>query len=245
MIINPYAFGSGLVSDPYNTVVGTAAPLMWWRLNETSGTSAADSSGNGYTGTLQGGATFAGSGVSVTGGSGYAGLGNGVDFSAASVDRVQSANNAALTVGTSTSSAWTMVIWMAGGGGGSQYVFNRQNDAALVYGFVSDKVEFFCTGYTGSDPRVGSQLDLSSADTTTPRMMVYRYNNTAWASFRDGVKVLDTTRSFALASGTQHWNVGAADASNPAGCRIFDVQVYNRALSDAEISLIYAARNAV
>lgn len=242
MIINPYAFGS--TSDPYNTVVGAAAPIIWWRLDENSGTTAADSSGNGRTGTLAGGSTFATSGVSVASPSGYAGLGTGVDFSVAGVDRVQSANNAALVLGTSSSSSWTIVVWMAGGGGGNQYVANRQNDQAVVYGFVADRVEFFCTGYSGSDPRTGSQMVLSSVDSTTPHMFVYRYNNGNWAAFRNAVQILNATRSFALAGGTQHWNVGAADASNPAGCRVYDFQAYNRALTDAEIAGIYAARNA-
>lgn len=62
-LANTYAPGTDehvfKLPDPTSDATGTiwarnmlhAAPLAWWRLGETSGTTAADSSGNGYTGT--------------------------------------------------------------------------------------------------------------------------------------------------------------------------------------------------
>lgn len=44
----------GSPHDLYGQAVAAALPLGWWRLDESSGTVAADSSGNGYTGTFTG-----------------------------------------------------------------------------------------------------------------------------------------------------------------------------------------------
>lgn len=224
----------------YNSLVDAAAPLLWWKLEETSGTAAADSSGNGYGGTLSS-SNFGAADVSVIAPSGYDGIGRGVNFNILG-GRVYSANNAALALGGSSSSAWTLIVWMAGSSGGSQYIANRQNDMGLIYNYVAGTVEFNST-YTGSNPRTGSGISLPTGDTTTPHMIVYRYDNGQWAGFKDGANVFDVSRSFSLGTSVQHWNLGSADSSNQSKCRMWDFQVYGRALTDTEISDMYAARD--
>ena len=70
--------GSAVISAVYNGVTYTANVtvkkdmVLWYKLDETTGTTAKDSSGNGNDGALNGGATWsAGDGVSLDGSSGY------------------------------------------------------------------------------------------------------------------------------------------------------------------------------
>jgi hypothetical protein len=239
-IVNPFRFGTAASS--YNSLVAIAGPTLWWRLDEITGTTAADSTaGIPHAGTLRGGATFAGSGVSLAAPSGYSGLGRGLDFAAASVNDVNQAGSVAL-YGLATSS-WTVVLWITGASGSSQYVLSRVNDAAIIYGFTADTVEFFSIGYTGSDPRPGSGISLPASDTTTPHMIVYRYNNGTWSGFKDGSQVFSVTRSFELPHSVAPTYLGSDSGSNVYNGKCYDAQFYERGLSSTEIANLYAARN--
>lgn len=232
---------------PYNSLVVAAAPLLWWKLEETSGTTAADStSSTAHDGTLNGGANFGGSGVSVAAPSGYAGLGRGIDLSAASVNDVRGALSGANVLDRTgvLTGAWTVVVWVAGGSA-TGYLMCRRNDGAVIYNFVANTVEFFAQNYNGADPRPGSQISLSSADTTTPHMVVYRYNSGTWSGFKDGASVFSVSRSFNLFTGYDTLHVGSDSGPTAADSRVWDVQAYDRALSDTEIADMYAARDVV
>lgn len=228
----------------FNTLMATSSPLLWYKLDETSGTTAADSSGNGYNGALQGGGTFATAGASVAPASGYAGLDRGLDLEVATIDRVKSPTNAALAVGTSASGAWTIMLFVTGAGNAATYLFNRQNQFALVYdNTTASAVQPFSIGYTGTNPATGAAISLSTSDTTTPHQIVYRYNNGAYSGFKDGASVFSLSSSFALPGSTQYWNLGAHDSGGFAKNKVFDCAVWNRALTDTEIADLWAARN--
>lgn len=224
---------------PYASVVALAAPSIWWRLEEAAGTVSADSGSAGKPGSLIGGATFASAGVRIAAPAGYEGLGAGVNLSAASVTDIRASS---VSLGGASTLSWTIVLWVAGAAGASQYLLSRSNDMALIYGFVANTVEFFSSGYSGSNPRTGSGISLPAADTTTPTMIVYRYNNGQWAGFRNDTKVFDVARSFALPTSHSTLYLGSDSGPNPGNSRVWDLQTYARALSDAEIFAMYASR---
>lgn len=56
MLLNPYRFAAPAPPASYPDVIALDSPLAYWRFNETSGTAAADSSGNARNGTYAGGA---------------------------------------------------------------------------------------------------------------------------------------------------------------------------------------------
>lgn len=231
----------------YNTLVASYAPDDWWRLEETTGTTAAGSGSSGYNGALTGGATFADTGVSVPAPSGYAGLGRGVDFAVSGVSdiRITSASSPrpAFAQPPVSANPWTIVLTVAGSAGASQYLASRINNAAIIYQFVADTVEFFGIGYSGSDPRPGSQIPLDSSDTATPHQIVYRYDSGVWSGFKDGVQVFSVSRTF-VTVGSFDFYLGSDSGTNGSNSKVWDYQGYNRALTDTEIADMWAARDA-
>lgn len=229
-------------SASYASLVAGYGPKIWWQLEEVSGTSAANSGsdGSGSAGTMTGGASFASSGVSIAAPAGYSALGNGVDPTAAGFDEIR--NN--VTITNPFAGAFTAILWVAGSSGGSQYLLCRINDAAIIYQFVSDTVEFFSLGYSGTNPRTGSGISLPGSDTTTPHMIVYRYDGTNWAGFKDGTTVFNVARVFGIPNATGGRLYLANDSATSYGnSKTWDMQLYDFALSDAEISALWDARD--
>lgn len=232
--------GGGAPVVTYNDLIAAMTPSVWWRLDETAGTTAVDSSGNGRDGAINGGATFATATIAAP--SGCAGFGTGVDSGVASFTDVRAAiGPPGVLFGAGSASKWTVGVVCAGGAG-SGYLASRQNDAAIIHNFVSGQVEFFASGFTGSDPRPGSQIPLSTVDTTTPHLIVYRYDNGNWCGLLDGVEIFNVTRSFSCV--TSHTNTYLASDSGPSAInrRFWDFFVINDAPSTADIAAAWAAR---
>jgi hypothetical protein len=227
-------------SSSYNTLVAAAAPNLWWKLDETSGTNASDSGSANKPGTLTGGATFGGS-VSISAPTGLAGVAGGINMSEPSVTDIRG-DITGVKFGGSSTDSWTILLCLAGGSG-SCYLASRQNEAAIIHNFVAGKVEFFSLGGTGSDPRPGSQIDLSDSDTNTAHIIVYRYDNGQWAGFLDGSNVFNVARSFSLANTVTTCYLGSDSSTSVADRKFWDFQIYNRALTNTEISDFWAARN--
>lgn len=244
----------GAGAAAYNSIVAAAVPAHWWKIDEISGSVAADSVASGKLDMQRFGLswTFADAGVSESAPAGYLGLGRGINLSVTGGSGTSGGINTSpipdgLFGASSATASWTVVIWVAGSAKTSQYIAARANNgAAVIYQFVTDMVEFFAVGYTGTNPRTGSQISLPAADTTTPHMIVYRYNNGQWSGWKDGVKVFDVARSFGCVYGTSYdrFFIGNDGAGNVANTRVFDCQLYGRALTDTEITDMYAARNA-
>lgn len=81
------------------TPVSVPNPEAWWKLNEPSGTSAADSTGNGHTGTTTGAVTL---GVSAHEGTGY-------DFPGGTTARVDVPHSTGLESASFTTVAWVRI----------------------------------------------------------------------------------------------------------------------------------------
>lgn len=233
----PVAAGGGT----YNDFVAALGPLLWMRCDETTSTAANDSSGNGYHGSISNPGSWPACTIAAV--SGYGGLGTGFQADIGG-RRVDSASNAALAVGASSSGAWTLVLWCAGHATVNQYLLSRNNDAAIVYQYNTNMVEFASVGYSGSDPYPSSGISLSSADTTTPHCIVYTYDNGTYKGFKDGAQIFSHTRSFGLPTSTTAWSLGSVSAGPNNFTKNWEFQVYDRALTPAEISDMYDLRDA-
>lgn len=226
----------------YNSIITAMSPSIWWRLENTSGIAATDSSGGGRNGSLQGGATFATAGIPAP--SGGAGLGRGCDMGAASATQIVNAvaGPPGVLFGGGSTSSWTVGI-VTTGQAATGYLACRQNNAAIIHNFVAGQVEFFATGYSGSDPRTGSQIPLSNVDTTVPHLIVYRYDNGQWSGLLDGVEIFNVARSFGCLASHATIYVGNDGGTSVSNSKVYDFWVVNSAVPTATIAAAWAARN--
>lgn len=238
-IINPYRFGAGAPppASGYDALMAALAPDLWWKLEETAGTSVADSSGNGYGGTIASGNLSTGT---VAPESGHAGIGRGINMNA--IGQTLSSGSTPLVLGAAgapggSAGTWAISIWCKPlNSTADQYVFFRGNPCAVIYGYVNGAFEFFSNAPNGPDPRIGSQL---AAAAGSVHHVVYRYVAGQWSGFLNGTKVFDVARSFAPSGGTTaQWF-----ASNTFQGPMLDLALFmGHAPSDAEIAALYAAR---
>jgi hypothetical protein len=202
--------------------------VAWWKFDETSGTSASDSSGNSHTGTLQNGASFT---------SGY--IDNAVTFDGDD-DRV------ACGTWNVTGSAITICAWFKATG------WPVSSDGRIVSKATNIQAadHTWMLSTTSSSGRK-LRFRLKTGGTTTTLIATsgnlstgtwYHgaavYNGSTMKLYLDGDEVGSTsksgsitTSSWAIAIGHQPPNAG----DNPWTGPIDDVRIYDRALSESEI----------
>lgn len=222
---------AALMASP---ALATTAPVGVWKLDEGSGTRVADSSGSGNNGVMSGGASW-GSGV----------FGPGLDFDGAS-GQVKVADNLALEPkSTVTVSAW---IKHSGSPGRFRYVLAKgaYGCIAASYGLYSGPdggLEFYVSKTHGSDfarsPDAGEgvwdggwHLAVGTYDGTTIRLYVDGTqvgSGTVWGGSLE--YLLLSSNDFYIGN-----YPGCADHEFMGS--IDDVRVWNRTLSDSEISAL-------
>lgn len=106
--------------------------------------------------------------------------------------------------------------------------------AAVIFGYVSGKIEYYASNYTGTNPRTGSQITISD---TKPHTFCYSYNGSRWAGYLDGVKVFETTRTFSvniLSSNVNGYLLGSEVLADSLDGGCIQYSTFTRGLSDAE-----------
>jgi hypothetical protein len=220
----------------YASEVATDSPVLYWRLGESSGTTATDSSGNGRDGTYAGSPTLA-----------VAGLLAGDADTAVSFDRTDDYVSYASTV-LSNSSAGTYEIWFKtsiSGAGNLMYLFNASGTSNdfRVYVDPSDgqvdvivnptgtsSASFTCTGVWNDD--VKHHLVVTYDDATNAVLAYIDGNQVGSGSVSGSSKLLDHNSLF----------VGSiSGASGMFGGVLDEFAVYATALSSTRISAHYDA----
>lgn len=203
----------------------------WWKLDEPSGTTAADSSGNANNGTYQNSPALNQTGAFATS--------KAVAFTAASTHYVS-------TGGITTASTNTMTIaaWIKPNGTQSAYcgvVFSR---GATVNGLQFDKNGSRRIAYTWND--TSATYDWAGGPVLTDGAwshVVCVVNNTTGKIYVNGALAATNTTTHSAISNPFSAVEIARDSFN--GLRRFngtldDVRIYNRALTDADVSQLYA-----
>ena len=207
--------------------------MLWWKFDDGSGTGAADSTGNGWTGTLTNAPTW-GTGI------------NGGDLTFNGTSQCVGTNSASFNVPTSNSftfAAWVKpdpsstssnnaLISQPTGGAGQVWELHAGGGWADLYtgggfgGWLSGQ-----PSYTGSDALtsgVWSHVAVTGTGTTT-------------TLYINGVQVASANASaFAGIYPTNNLFVGCANGNYYKGS-IDDPRVYNRALSAADVKALYLA----
>lgn len=213
----------------YSSTVLADSPVAYWRLGEASGTTAADSSGNGRTGTY-----LPNSGGAWTGGSqGVAGpLVGDADTAVrctASSGYVSVANNAALRP-----AAFSLELWLKTTAGG--IVMNYANGPA--YAGYGVRVYLGLPGfYVGA----GAWLDGPAAVNNGQwHHVVGTYAAGTSTLYVDGAQVATGSRTASLTDAVALL-IGRDSAGNVEACSYDEVAVYGTALSAARVLAHYNA----
>lgn len=216
-----------LALPDYVDMVVADAPLFYWRLGESSGTVAADASGNGRTGTYVGSPTL--SIASLLPG---ATENTAVDFNSSS-KYVQIADAAWMDVSVVTIEAWVKTSSV----GTNQVILSRHtgsgNDAYFVRADVT-------TGYFSGGVYIGGVLKLFTSAANIcdgiTHHIVFTYDGVAAELYVDGLRVLRTAQTGNIDAVTQAIRVAvSALGLSPFTGTIDEVAVYGRALSSQEI----------
>jgi hypothetical protein len=189
----------------------------WWQFNEGSGTVAIDSSGNGNNGTIYG-ASY------VPGKYGYALSFNGLN------NYVEVPNSVSLNPSVITLTAWinwngtsSGFQWIVAKAIGPQY--GLQIDPGSVY------LRFFVNGGAGS---------VTSSVAVSPNQWVFCcgvFDGSTLTVYVNGVASGTVSYSGSISSGSGNVEIGGNTAWFNG--TIDEVQIYNRALSAAEIQALY------
>lgn len=227
----------------YPQVVANDNPILYWRLGDSGGTSAADSSGNSYTGTLNGGVTEGASGA----------------ISGNTAMTLNGANGYVVTpqiASSFTGASQSLEIWVNTTSGG--VVFDENNG-----GWHDSQVTVESNGQVRF--RVWNCSPVDSGATTINNgswhyvVLTYDRSSTTLAGYVDGVSVgssasctrqvptdghqndaRPTAQVFAIGQGDN------ANINNGTGAYfnggVDEPAIYNYALSPAQVSTHYAAR---
>ncbi len=116
-----------------------------------------------------------------------------------------------------------------GGGGGNQ--------AAVLYEFVNNTVEFFAPNFTGSDPRTGSGIVMPD---TAAHTFGYSYNGTNYSGWLDGVLVFSITRAFScnVASTGLVSSILSAGGANTASVGLLQWATFSSGKNNAEMAAL-------
>lgn len=233
-----YFFAKGAASASYSSEVLADSPVAYYRLDETSGSTAADSSGNALDGTYVNSPTLNQTGA-ITGNA-------AVLFARASSQRVNLGTPAALNITGQvtveclykpTSFPTGSVVHTLAGhgyGGNTGYVVNIYQSAGNVYlqigsfGGGSHGVSWAITGWS-----TGQWKHIAAG-----------YTGTAWKIFVDGSEVATATVGTGALTSTANSAIGATDTGSfvdHADGTIDEVAVYNTWIGSTRIAAHFAA----
>ena len=208
--------------------------IAWWKFDETSGNTAADSSSYGYHGTLTG---------NIAAGSGWTGgkVGGALQFNGSN-DYVNMPNDTNFDTSERTVCLWFNQNSLTSAGT-SQYMFSSGTGSPNRFYMKVDNDDQRCQ-VGNSGPGEVYVRDVVSAGVWYHVALTYTLDasgNTARVYFNGGSSS-NTASGFNL-SGASNVTVGSFrdGSSNWFNGKVDDVRVYNRALSADEIKAIYDA----
>ncbi len=216
---------SGTVSRTAGLTVSLlSGPIAYWKFDETSGTTASDSSGNGHAGTVSGASWVQGrvnNALSFNGTDGLVDVGD-IDVLA---DLTISAwiKPSSLPV----TGSYKDIVTKTNGGGDSNHYLEIYGDE-VGFGFYNN----------GWREHTTSAADLA-VETWYHVAVTYSDSANRVTIHVNGVKVLDETESYSLVPNNSATKIGAGFSGEEFSGLIDEVKIYSRALSDSEILAEY------
>lgn len=211
---------------PYQRAVLRLVPVAYWRLGESSGTSAADASGNGHTGTYVNAPTLGVAGA-LTGDANKAVTLNG------STQRVDAPVNDALHPGDTLS----LAAWVKRSSSGTaDTIIDGGTGDYLLWFFSDDKLYFSKSAVSNLFASTATFTD------TNWHFVVATKAGATIAVYVDGVAIAGTVANATLVPTTNAPRMGATVAGTDFfGGALDEVAIFNRALTAGEIAALYEA----
>lgn len=216
------------------------APLAWWKLDESSGTTAADSSGNGYTGTTVGNPAWVAGKV-----------GNALDLSPTKYVNIPDAPGLRFGSGN-----FTMAAWIKPPDATQMGAIVSKTDAAnesvvlLIGSFAnfmntaSKRLSILFGDFSSSNYAAVSADDVAN---NTWRHVAVTRTSSAVTLYVDGSPVSSSTTDTgwnaiitAPIFNTGPWQIGYYNGNWPFTGLVDDVRLYNTALTASDIATIAA-----
>ncbi len=199
----------------------------YWKLDETSGSSAADSSGNANTATWQGGVSRI---ASVPGAITFA------DAEAITLD----GTSGYLTLGTTNlpanNAAQSISLWYKGapnGGNQNMVAMSNGSNSAIQLGFRGSSLIAWSWGG-------GTLISTTAINDSNWHHAVYTYDGTTDKIYVDGALQASGTSTHQTASVTAAYLGTYNGSAELFAGSLDDVRVYNRAISAAEVAILAA-----
>ena len=235
-----YALDASAISSLYSTYtppapsIPTSGLIGAWNLNETSGASIADSSGNSVTGTWVDGANNDVTEETTAGKSG-----NALTFDGSSTFITMGDVNAYDGLSTITLSAWIKTTYTA-----EQEIFDKSTCTGFGGGTFELSMESPGKGgvYLTHGGASDYVLTTGSIADGSWHMLTATYDGSTIKIYVDGtLDSLTSVSAFTLDSNSDTVSIGGYcnGGSFPFNGNIDDVLIYNRALSASEISTMY------
>jgi hypothetical protein len=209
------------------TITITNGLVLYWKLDESSGTVASDSSGNGNTGSLNGGTWSSGE------------FNNGLSFNGSGQYAI-TANNLSSQFG---SGSVTIAVWFKAVAAG--VIVDELGQSSINTGWHDSQLEILSDGSVYA--RVWSMpgVLLGHANFGQWNHVALRYDNAAQKldGFLNGVQSSGSSSGSKQWPGTLYYAIGATDTTNLGSGASFngvedDLHIFNRALSAAEIAAL-------
>jgi hypothetical protein len=217
------------------TPAASGGPVGWWKLDEGSGTTAADSSGQANTGTLTHSPTWSVGRVGP-----YA-----VTFGG---NTSEVAVGAGSSLGNLHNSGLTVSAWINPTGSGGRIVDKNNNDVGWLFGLSGTTTLVFTTGEdTSGGTTLNSSTSIASITANVWQHVLATWDGSAGMShvhlYINGVQADGTGSS---GTGPEQDDAGTpltignrqVDSAKGFTGAIDDVRVYNRVLSSAEIQTL-------
>ncbi|KAF0190434.1 MAG: surface-associated Ca2+-binding protein cadherin-like protein [Gammaproteobacteria bacterium] len=209
--------------------------LAYWRLDEGSGISTADSTGNGHVGTLSNGTSWTSSTAPTTFGNPYAASFDGVDDEITAPDTL-------LSLGTS---AFTVSTWAKTGTGDRSVLGHFDNLGSGyrgwgLYFYATNRVNFFGYGTLGVNDTSHAALLLNDAWHHITGVYTRSANDLTITVYVDGILVGSNTTTVGDIAISTPMRLGHYTFQPTFAGSLDDVRIYGRALSPVEIADIAA-----
>lgn len=203
----------------------TSNLVAWYKLDETSGTSAADSSGNGYTGTYTNSPTLGVEGA-------FSGS-RATLLSQASYQKITTSLSLnALT--NATFSCWVKPTSYPGS-------YNTVIGGDAIFGIelftVGGKISAYVGGFVDGTTSIQTNIPVTPGVWTH---LVLVKNGTTCTLYKNGVSIKSQVLSGASLAAAENLHIGWRASSDYFNGAVDDVRVYSRALSAGDVAALYA-----